>query len=149
MARKERGIFRMILRDFLASIQPQFARPKLIGEDFHGTKYYEVAPRKGSSKKPSRYFEPVNKEDFTQELPAEWESWLRYRRREPPTKDEVQKNYEMILLKRKNAAEIEKTYEVKEEIKYLAPKTNSHIPGGYPVYEEYKEFGIDYKNKKK
>lgn len=81
MSGKQRGVLQLIWKHFTASITPKFTQKKLIGEDFYGTKYYEVPVASNSSrKKPSRYFIPVNKDNFEQELPAEWEAWLRYRR---------------------------------------------------------------------
>lgn len=155
MARRERGLFRQIFNEFVASLTPNFARRKLMGEDYFGTKYFEIPPRKGSLKKAARSFEPVNKNDFSQEIPAEWEAWLRNRRREPPTKEELEKNYEIILMKRKNASKVEEVCVVKEvEVTKLAPPlppsdTGPETPGGFKIYEEYTNFGLNYKPKGK
>ena len=90
MARKERGLFRMIFRDFLNSVTPRISKRICVGEDYMGTKYYEITETKVSiHKKPNRYFVPKEKDDFEQELPAEWEAWLRGRRKVPPTVIEV------------------------------------------------------------
>lgn len=48
MARRERSVLGMILRDFISSITSTPGKPKLMGEDFYGTKYYETPPRTGS-----------------------------------------------------------------------------------------------------
>ena len=156
MARRERGLFRQIFKEFVASLTPNFARRKLVGEDYFGTKYFEIPPRTGSTKRTARSFEPVNKDDFTQEIPAEWEAWLRYRRQEPPTKEELQKNYEISLMKKRNAKVLEETYTAKEEVTQSLPEpisqplnTAPETPGGFKIYEEYKEFGINYKPKGK
>ncbi|XP_043468409.1 uncharacterized protein LOC122502428 [Leptopilina heterotoma] len=133
MARRERSVLGMILRDFISSITSKAGKPKLMGEDFYGTKYYETPPRTGSSRKAARHFEPVNKDDGEQELPAEWEAWLRYRRREVPTKEEIEENYKIILMKRENAAKLAEKYGGTEIQKIGPPET----PGNFPVYEEY------------
>lgn len=146
MSGKERGVFQLIWKNFYASLRPN-KKPILMGEDFYGTKYYEVAPRADSSKRPSRYFVPVNKDDHEQEIPAEWEAWLRNRRKEPPTEEEVIQNYQLAMTKKNNAAQIEAKYS----------STNSEVPSvvaekkkgyeSFPQYEEYKDQGRNYKIK--
>ncbi|KAI4497410.1 hypothetical protein M0802_007421 [Mischocyttarus mexicanus] len=144
MSGRQRGIFQMIFRDFLASIKPTFNRPKLMGEDFYGTKYYEKALDKTSKKKlPSRYFESIN-DNFEQEIPAEWEAWLRFRRKEPPTNEEVEANYKISMIKKMNAAKIEAA---NKELKALnEPEIPVEKPGykSFPVYEEYSSKSVDY-----
>lgn len=104
MSRKERNLLQIIWKHFIASIKPSsLSRPTLIGQDYYGTKYYEST---SARKKASRYFVPINKDDFEQEIPAEWESWLRYRRKNPPTEEEIKKNYEIAMIKKEKAAEI-------------------------------------------
>lgn len=52
-----------------------------VGEDYFGNKYYEIPPNPSIGKrKASRWFTPVDKEDFEQERTAEWDAWLRFRR---------------------------------------------------------------------
>lgn len=104
-----RGIIRMILRNFINSFKPRQLRGTLVGSDYYGNKYYEIAgkPSVGHGK-PRRWFEPPIKEDFMQEMPAEWESWLRGRRSNPPTDEEIMKNLEIMQTKKKNAIEVEK-----------------------------------------
>ncbi|XP_076229119.1 NADH dehydrogenase [ubiquinone] 1 alpha subcomplex assembly factor 2 isoform X2 [Nomia melanderi] len=104
-----------------------------IGEDYYGTKYYEST---SARRKNARYFIPVNKEDFEQEIPVEWESWLRYRRRDPPTEEEIKKNYDIAMMKKEKAAEI--------AVKFGTDKTPEALPAGkgqesFPKYEEYTE----------
>ena len=90
MAGRQRGLFRIIFRDFIKSLTPNIPKHKLMGQDYMGTKYYEiVSTKKSIHRKTNRYFVPINKNDFEQEIPAEWESWLRNRRKEAPTEIEV------------------------------------------------------------
>lgn len=110
-----------------------------MGEDFYGTKFYEE-PRDAGRKTRGRFFEPLDKENFEQEITAEWESWLRYRRQDPPTKKEVEENYRMILTKRENAAKLasENAAKKDESEKPTLPSGSREIPGSsFPVYEEY------------
>lgn len=104
-----RGVFRIILRNFLNSFKPRQFQGTLIGSDYFGNKYYEIPANPSvGSRKPRRWFEPTTQDDFMQEMPAEWESWLRGRRSKPPTEDEMMKNLAIIQMKKKNAVEINK-----------------------------------------
>ncbi|GFG31900.1 hypothetical protein Cfor_02519 [Coptotermes formosanus] len=108
MAQKEgRSILAMILRNFLQSLKPRKIRGDLIGTDYFGNKYFEIPanPQIGK-RKPSRWFEPNVKEDFDQEIPAEWEAWLRGRRDVPPREEEVLRNLAIMEQKKANAKEI-------------------------------------------
>lgn len=81
MAKPPRSIFSMIYKNFIASFKPRQINGNLMGEDYFGNKYYEIPANPAIGKrKPSRYFTPVDKEDFEQERTAEWDAWLRYRR---------------------------------------------------------------------
>lgn len=146
---KERGVLKILWNSIISSMKPRFARRKLMGEDYYGTKYYEEEIRYSSRKRPPRYFVPINKDDFTQELPAEWEAWLRYRRKEVPTQEEVEANYQLAITKKQNAIILEKKYSKNEMIKELPVSSTSQptTPGNFPVYEEYKNYGSDYKPK--
>ncbi|CAK9794703.1 hypothetical protein ANTPLA_LOCUS81 [Anthophora plagiata] len=122
MTAKGRGIFQMIWRDFVASMKLGSAKTKLIGEDYYGTKYYETSIRK------------------------EWEAWLRYRRKEAPTKEEIERNYQLQLIKKQNAKQLQELYsssetEVRKSVAQLEPHSS------FPTYEEYKNVGRDYKIK--
>ncbi|XP_043503662.1 NADH dehydrogenase [ubiquinone] 1 alpha subcomplex assembly factor 2 [Polistes fuscatus] len=137
MSGRQRGLFQMIFRDFLASIKPTFNRPKLMGEDYYGTKYYEVAVKATSKKKlPSRYFKSIN-DDFEQELPAEWEAWLRYRRKEPPTFEEIEKNYKIAMIKKMNAEKIEAANKEQKALNETGLPVEESGYKSFPVYEEY------------
>lgn len=46
----------------------------------------------GSNLRQKRWFVPLNETRFDQEIPVEWEAWLRYRRSEPPMPEEIEAN---------------------------------------------------------
>lgn len=72
---------RILFQTFIKSFTPRQINGKLMGEDYHGNKYYEIpADETKNKRKTSRWFEPPEKENHEQELTAEWESWLRGRR---------------------------------------------------------------------
>lgn len=112
-----------------------------MGEDYFGTKYYEEPPASSGRKTRGRYFEPAKEDDFEQEMPAEWEAWLRYRRSVPPTKEEIEANYQLILTKRANAAKLEIEYAAKRDQVTLSVRGQQHAASAFPVYKEYEDFG--------
>lgn len=79
-----------------------------MGKDYFGNKYFEIPANPSIGKrKASRWFDPPKKDDFMQEMPAEWEAWLRGRRKEPPSEEEVMKNLAIMQIKKKNAIAVE------------------------------------------
>lgn len=72
---------------------------------------------------------PPVKEDFAQEMPAEWEAWLRGRRDGPPSEEEVMRNLAIMDMKKQNAIEVEKK----------AGKPTPMLKGyeTFPKYSEY------------
>lgn len=104
-----RSIIAMIFRNFINSFKPRQIYGNLKGADYFGNKYYEIPadPARGK-RRPSRWFVPPTKDDFEQEMPAEWEAWLRGRRTEPPAEEEVAKNLAIMQMKKQNAVEVEK-----------------------------------------
>lgn len=132
MAKKERDIFKIIWKHFVASITPR-AKPKLMGEDYYGTRYFETPLHPGSRhNRPSRYFEPVTKDNFEAEIPAEWEAWLRHRRKEAPTQEELEKNYQQMMTTKKNAEMIEEKYGSKKKLQPTGM-------GDFPRYDDYEK----------
>lgn len=104
-----RNILSIIFRNFINSLKPRQISGNLVGTDYFGNKYYEIPPDPSIGKRrANRWFEPVGKEDFDQEMPAEWEAWLRGRRNEPPSEEEVMRNVAIMEMKKKNAIEVEK-----------------------------------------
>ncbi|XP_059473661.1 NADH dehydrogenase [ubiquinone] 1 alpha subcomplex assembly factor 2 isoform X2 [Neocloeon triangulifer] len=130
----QRSILGSILKNFLNSFKIA-AKPsgKLVASDFIGNKYYEVpADPQGGKRRPTRWFDPATKDDFEQEIPAEWEAWLRNRRAEPPTEDEIKASYALMLLKKKNAAAL--------ELKNPTSLPNQPIKG----MESFPQYGDEY-----
>ena len=133
MAGPTRSIWGRALRNFLDSFKPRSAKPELMGEDRLGNKYYEAKATSASYRtKPHRYYLPHSgEEDFMQELPAEWESWLRGRRKVPPTPEELAKNYEIMMLTKENAKRLDAE---REGSKLLDAPTN---PKGFESFPQY------------
>lgn len=150
MARKERGVFQIIFKHFWASIKPA-PKPKLVGEDYNGTKYYEaMAKPDGPHRRPHRFFEPLEKEDHTQDIPAVWEAWLRHRRKEAPTVEEVNKNLQNMMNTKANAEKLNEVQCESKGIQKLPVKEDD--VGTFPQYEEYtkhEDYQLKFDEKKK
>ncbi|KAF8792394.1 hypothetical protein HNY73_003995 [Argiope bruennichi] len=54
----------------------------------------------------NRWFEPKVEGEWQQNLPAEWEAWLRGRRRDAPTEEEVMQNLALAQTKKIKGDEI-------------------------------------------
>lgn len=99
-----RRVFLAIFKNFINSLKPRQFRGNLKGTDYFGNKYFEIPANPSTGKRrDSRWFEPPEKDNFEQEMPAEWEAWLRGRRREPPTDEEVMNNLAIMEMKKRNA----------------------------------------------
>ncbi|KFM58385.1 Mimitin, mitochondrial, partial [Stegodyphus mimosarum] len=126
-----RSVWRTIASNFLKSLRVPFQKEIHVGEDHYGNNYFESPPRKGGIRKTAtRWFVPKEEGDWQQNLPAEWEAWLRGRRQNPPTYEEVQRNLEIANLKKMRAAELEMNRQ--DNIQVEKKKTIK----GYPDLEE-------------
>ncbi|KAI5706380.1 hypothetical protein M8J75_007584 [Diaphorina citri] len=113
-----------------------------------GTKYFEVPadPQRGV-RRPHRSFEPSVADKFDQNLPAEWEAWLRGRRKDPPTEEEINKNLGIIKLKEKNAAELKLKFPSKASENISQKKGMQSFPS-YSEYEHAAGIRLDEKPEK-
>lgn len=103
-----RSVWKAVLTNFINSLRPRQIRGNFIGTDYFGNKFYEIPANPSIGKrKASRWFEPPQKEDFQNEMSAEWESWLRGRRTQAPTEEEVLRNYAIMQTKKKNAIAVD------------------------------------------
>lgn len=126
----------MIFRNFIQSLKPRKIQGDLIGTDYFGNKYFEIPanPQIGK-RKPSRWFEPKLKDDFDQEIPAEWEAWLRGRRDVPPKEEEVLQNLAIMKQKKENAKQIA----IREASANETSILHKEIKGmeSFPKYNDY------------
>ncbi|XP_047511215.1 NADH dehydrogenase [ubiquinone] 1 alpha subcomplex assembly factor 2 [Pieris napi] len=142
-----RYVWRIAFRNFLNSFRPRQIRGNEIGKDYIGNVYYEIPadPSRGK-RKPARWYDPPKGLDFQDPLPSEWESWLRMRRSEPPTNEEISKNLAIAETKKLNADKL--------EAKRLAdggslPTTLERGPQSFPKYKDFHVGDIedDHRNK--
>lgn len=81
---------------------------KFIGEDLQGNKYFEETKPYGP-RKIHRYFLNPNIDEKTQvvdlaKVPPLWDAWLRYRRQEPPSAEEMKESEEYFKFQQDLAA---------------------------------------------
>ncbi|XP_058837768.1 NADH dehydrogenase [ubiquinone] 1 alpha subcomplex assembly factor 2-like [Topomyia yanbarensis] len=131
-----RGVIQMVFRNFLNSLKPRQWKGNFMGEDYFGNKYYEIPANPSiGQRRVQRWFEPTEKEAYGQEITAEWEAWLRGRRKEPPTAEELTRNLAIMKMKERNAAKLDEKYGKKKDVDELEKRTTGM--GSFPEYEEY------------
>ncbi|CAG2118888.1 unnamed protein product [Medioppia subpectinata] len=131
MSYRGRSTFFVIIERFIDSLKPKNLKSnvKLIGDDYLGNKYFESHAKQLFDRRiePKRWFEPKREDLWDQPLPPEWNAWLRMRRTDPPTTEEIEYNL-MVERKKKEMNETTK-----------APKTDNKF-NSFPTYEEYDDF---------
>ncbi|GAB0087036.1 NADH dehydrogenase [Sergentomyia squamirostris] len=144
----ERDIIKIIFQNFLKSLRPRKFTGTLVGEDSFGNKFYEIPADPANTRaKRARYFEPKDDKDaFDQEMNAEWESWLRGRRQDPPTQEEVLRNLAIADMKQKNAAKLDAALAQGKDLKVLEKEQKGM--GSFPDYGDEYELSAGVKNKK-
>ncbi|KAL5962736.1 NADH dehydrogenase ubiquinone 1 alpha subcomplex assembly factor 2 [Taenia solium] len=80
---------------------------RLVGTDAMGNRYFEVEPDRNSetphrASRPKRFFLLPGQRSVEDSwmhlntelprLPSEWDAWLRHRRADPPTEEEIEEN---------------------------------------------------------
>ncbi|ETN62419.1 hypothetical protein AND_005919 [Anopheles darlingi] len=131
-----RNVLRIVWDNFVKSFRPRQMKGDFVGEDYFGNKYYQIpADPSVGRRKASRWFEPTKKEAYDQEITAEWEAWLRGRRKDPPTQDELLKNLAIMKMKERNAAELEAKYSKTKDTAMLEQQKTGM--GSFPQYDEY------------
>ncbi|CAG0921721.1 unnamed protein product [Notodromas monacha] len=103
--RPPRNIFKIFWNNFTKSIRPrQVYSGDSVGKDRFGNEYFEIPADPSSARRlPRRWFKPRTDFNFEAEMPAEWEAWLRFRRKIPPSEEELDKNYKIMMQTKANA----------------------------------------------
>ncbi|XP_012261297.2 NADH dehydrogenase [ubiquinone] 1 alpha subcomplex assembly factor 2 [Athalia rosae] len=132
----QRGVFQTIFKHLINSFKPRRFTGDLVGSDYLGNKYYQHSQHATSEKKlPARYFVPKIEDNFEQEIPAEWEAWLRHRRKEPPAESEVLRNFAIMKMKKNNAIELDNALRASRAQKQEVAEI--HRVTKFPKYPEY------------
>ncbi|GAB6032275.1 Mimitin, mitochondrial [Chamberlinius hualienensis] len=140
--RQPRGLVVWIWNNFKDSIIKKRPSGDLVGKDHLGTQYFEIpADPQGGKRKPSRWFTPRDKLAFDQSMPPEWEAWLRGRRSDPPTQDEITANMAIAQTKKIKAKELEEQ-EQHRRLDAVGPKSDNIPPTAKKDFPSYKEYEI-------
>ena len=142
----QRDLLKIIFQNFMKSIRPREFKGTYKGTDLFGNKYYEKAADPGvGRRKASRYFDPAEKNAFDAETSPEWEAWLRGRRDDPPTQEEMQYNKAFKEMKQLKAQELESGLVKQPPQQSLEAKRG---PESFPSYGDEYEISAGYKHRK-
>lgn len=143
----QRDLLKIIFQNFLKSLRPRQFTGTYMGTDLFGNKYFEkAADPAGGRRKAARYFEPPEKSDFEHEQSPEWEAWLRGRRKEAPSMDEVQRNEAFKLMKQKKAHAIKAGHKQRPDNDNLMVEAKRGAES-FPTYGDEYEVSAGYKSK--
>lgn len=94
---------------------------RLVGTDLYGNKYYETI-REG--KKPKReMISNVEHMLYTPDMmPIEWESWIRGKRNDPPTHDELLAQQKRIATIKERAKQLEEKDREEHSLQHVPPQ---------------------------
>uniref|UniRef100_A0A915J8J1 EGF domain-specific O-linked N-acetylglucosamine transferase n=1 Tax=Romanomermis culicivorax TaxID=13658 RepID=A0A915J8J1_ROMCU len=158
------GVLTRLFNLFVQSLKPSCERV-VVGKDQFGNVYYVEKALYERAKTGTRGYLPGNRADWKQ-IPTEWEMWLKYARKEVPTQEEIDFNYQRMMSVKEKAARLEdqalreklaaKVGEA-EEAKQLSTDDNQrekrdfskiptikadtpNEPAPFPSYKEYENF---------
>ncbi|CAN8010868.1 unnamed protein product [Ixodes pacificus] len=136
-----RRVVLQIWKNFWASITSKKLPANEMGSDHLGNKYFEIPaePSKGK-RRPVRWFEPHIKDKLDQEVPVEWDAWLRCRRQDPPTQEEILRNIAIMEAKKKSAVLLKEAAQKEREERTGGAITSAESAGptSFPQYPEYR-----------
>lgn len=119
--------------------------PIKVGTDYLGNEYFEqpeAGPhlrRIGESKtvfRGKRWYYPKGEDDWDEAIPPEWEAWLRYRRLEQPTDEEILLNMAVAHVKKVNAKKLQELEA--GQVKLNEGDTEAMVKTGEPVEDPNK-----------
>ncbi|GFN98516.1 mimitin, mitochondrial [Plakobranchus ocellatus] len=120
---------------------------KYIGSDHFGNEYYEVIGDSSRNIRGQRYIKEkagLSTHDIP-DVPVEWSAWLRGRRKNPPTEEEIKRNYGKMMQKKLRAEQLEKKFsqvsEENESDKSLITETiiSNDPKTPFPKYEDLED----------
>ncbi|XP_078074821.1 NADH dehydrogenase [ubiquinone] 1 alpha subcomplex assembly factor 2 [Mustelus asterias] len=95
-----------------------------MGTDQFGNKYYYIPQQRswtGQTIRSRRMIEAINPNELEYEagsIPSEWEAWIRGRRKDPPTMEEILRNEEYRKTIKIQAHEVQQKEEIRKEKEY-------------------------------
>ncbi|GAB1599477.1 NADH dehydrogenase [ubiquinone] 1 alpha subcomplex assembly factor 2-like isoform X1 [Argonauta hians] len=110
---------------------------RVIGKDHFGNTYYEKDAMPSRNLKGARWVEREDGDQMTApDVPVEWEAWIRGKRKDPPTVEEIQKNHAFKMRTIQRAKELEQKYS-KTSTKLGVNNDLQETIGTFPKYPEY------------
>ncbi|RUS86615.1 hypothetical protein EGW08_005631 [Elysia chlorotica] len=120
---------------------------KYIGSDQFGNEYYEKIGDSDRNVRAQRFIKErsgASSHDIP-DVPVEWDAWLRGRRKNPPTEEEIKQNYVKMMQKKMRAEQLENKYSGIKTDDVSGPNVltetivsnNPNAP--FPRYEEYED----------
>lgn len=131
-----RGLIAAIVKNFVNSLKPKGGKGVYKGDDYFGNTYYEIPADPSRGKRlAQRWIKPAGEMETDQEkMPAEWDAWLRNRRVDPPTEEELKRNMAISMMKKENAA---KTAEKEGKTLNTGETMSGHSEmSNFPIYED-------------
>ncbi|KAK6188746.1 hypothetical protein SNE40_004861 [Patella caerulea] len=100
------GILKKLFMNYKAVLKGARTNGMLKGSDHFGNKYFEKVYN-DEKRRPSRWIEAEDEDQSkVPDIPTEWDAWLRLKRQEPPTQQEVDRNYMLMLRTQKRAEDL-------------------------------------------
>ncbi|XP_064626769.1 NADH dehydrogenase [ubiquinone] 1 alpha subcomplex assembly factor 2-like [Lineus longissimus] len=147
------GYFGQFLQRIKKSFVIYRTSEKYVGEDHLGNKYFEIQKDEKSGVKAKRSYK-AHTEDPTAvgDIPTEWDSWLRWRRNDPPMQEEIDKNYAMMMARQARAQEQDMKDKLEAEENYEAGTVHRveayQDKSKFPTYSDYEQVpGVEPKTK--
>ncbi|XP_074602385.1 uncharacterized protein LOC141856042 [Brevipalpus obovatus] len=150
MSDRGRGVLWKIFNGIRRSFENRESKNPYIfkGQDGYGNRYFESDSLNPLGKK-TRISQPPKEVDRLNILSPEWEAWLRHRRDDPPSTEEVSRNLEAAKIRKQKADERLRTMlrENKEyvprarEIRRQQDEREMHNPfnASFPRYPDLEE----------
>lgn len=143
------GIVGKIWRNIKHTIRVTRTPETCVGQDENGTKFYERVPDQAKGVKPLRRIEAADGDTWNApEVSPEWLAWLRYKRDDPPSPEEIEKNRIQSLRVQRRAMELERARQGEKSTERLnlnPPKPNESNRRPFPKYEDYEAEQADSK----
>ncbi|KAH9500355.1 hypothetical protein Btru_071582 [Bulinus truncatus] len=139
------GVLGRILGNLKNSLFTVKQNDKFVGIDKFGNKYFEKEGDNSHNLRASRYIKQNDETDWDiPEIPVEWEAWLRGKRKDPPTTEEIERNYIKMIQTKRRAEELDRKYSQKKNSVVSSTSKDiaqdiepSQQQNPFPQYEEY------------
>ncbi|KAK7490393.1 hypothetical protein BaRGS_00018372 [Batillaria attramentaria] len=140
------GLFARVWQGIRGAFGAREQAARFVGEDHLGNRYYEKDPDQKRGRRGSRWVEARDAAEgdmtFMPEVPSEWDSWLRRRRDNPPTQEELDRNYAMMIRTQQRAKELERNegklpVDEVPEAPYTETVTEESFKSKFPKYEDF------------